>query len=170
MPQELIEDKKAITKAFFFKKENGVLFDRSLKKFMIEIFNKSKKDLRVCLHQKSTDKHHDMIILQQKRNYYKPHKHLFKGETYHMIVGSMKCILFNNFGKIKKIVTIKKNEIFRVPKNTFHTMLPISVITIYHENKPGPFIKKGDSIFPNWINKYKNKTELELEIKKFNRL
>lgn len=170
MRHELIEDKKAKTRAFFFKKENGVLFDKDLKKFMLENFYKNKNDLRICLHQKSIDKHHDMIILQQKKNYYKPHKHLFKGETYHMIVGSMKCILFNNYGKIKKIVTIKKNEIFRVPKNTFHTMLPLTNFTIYHENKPGPFIKKGDSIFPKWIGKYKNKTDLELEIKKFNRL
>ena len=137
---------------------------------MIQIYNKSKKDLRVCLHQSPMDIHHDMIILQQKKNYYLPHKHARKGETYHMIKGSMKCILFNNQGKIKKIVTLNKNEIFRVPKNTFHTMLSISNFTIYHENKPGPFNKKGDSIFPSWINKYKNKRKLELEINKFSRL
>ncbi len=169
MKKFLREDKKAKSRSFFLKRDTE-LFDNNLLKFMIKDFKTNKKDLRICLHKDIKAKHHDMIILQQKKNYYKPHKHLFKGETYHMIVGSMKCILFNNYGKIKKIVTIKKNEIFRVPKNTFHTMLSLSNFTIYHENKPGPFIKKGDSIFPKWIGKYKNKTDLELEIKKFNRL
>ena len=35
MRHELIEDKKAKTRAFFFKKENGVIFDKYIKKFMI---------------------------------------------------------------------------------------------------------------------------------------
>ena len=49
-------------------------------------------------------KYHDMVILQQKKNFYKPHKHLRKGETYHIIKGSMICILFNVYGKVKKFV------------------------------------------------------------------
>ena len=79
----------------------------------------------------------------------------------------MKCILFNNYGKIKKC-TIKRMRFLEFQKYISHNVL--SNFTIYHENKPGPFIKKGDSIFPKWIGKYKNKTDLELEIKKFNRL
>ena len=106
---------------------------------------------------------------QQKKNYSTPHKHLAKGETYHMIVGSMMCILFNKIGKIKKVVKINKNEIFRVPKNTVPTMMPISKYTIYHENKPGPFLKKGDSIIPKWAKKYINKSRLVIELKKFNK-
>jgi cupin fold WbuC family metalloprotein len=169
MHTKLKEDKKAKTKAFFFKKEDGVVFNLKLKNLMIDYFKMKKKDVRICLHQSSKDKHHDMIILQQKKNYYTPHKHLAKGETYHMIVGSMMCILFNKIGKIKKVVKINKNEIFRVPKNTVHTMMPISKYTIYHENKPGPFLKKGDSIIPKWAKKYINKSRLVIELKKFNK-
>ena len=165
----LREDKKAKSKSFFFKKENGVFFDYKIKKFMIEKYKSIKKDLRICLHQKSSDNHHDMIILQQKKNYYKPHKHLRKGETYHMIQGSMTCVLFNDKGKISKAINLKKNQIFRVPKNTFHTMIPRSTYTIYHESKPGPFVKNLDSIIPRWIKKYSNKSNLEFELKKFKR-
>ena len=58
---------------------------------------------------KKNSKHHDMIILQQKKNFYTPHKHFRKGETYHIIKGSMACVLFSEKGKIKKICHIKKN-------------------------------------------------------------
>lgn len=165
----LKEDKKAKSKSFFFKKENGVVFDNNIKDFMIKFYKDTSKDIRICLHQKSSDNHHDMIILQQKKNWYKPHKHLRKGETYHMIEGSMTCVLFNNKGKISKAIHLKKNQIFRVPKNTFHTMIPRSTYTIYHESKSGPFLKSGDSIIPKWIKKYSDKSNLEFELKKFKR-
>ena len=111
-------------------------------KFLEKIYIKTKKDLRICLHENSLDKHHDMIILQQKKNFYLPHKHLKKGETYHIIKGSMASILFNNNGKIKKIIKLVKDDIFRTPLNTYHTMLPLTKFVIYHESKIGPFLKK----------------------------
>ena len=113
--------------------------------------------MRICLHKILIDKHHDMVILQQKKNFYLPHKHLKKGETYHIIKGSMASILFNNNGKIKKIYKLKKDDIFRTPLNTYHTMIPLTKFVIYHESKIGPFLKKNDSIFPKWNNKFDNK-------------
>ena len=94
-----------------------------------------------------------MVILQQNTNFYPPHKHLRKGETYHIIKGKMACVLFNNLGKIKLVCALKKNDIFRTPINIFHTMIPISKYVIYHESKVGPFLRRNDSIFPKWIKK-----------------
>ena len=154
----LIEDKKAKSKSFFFKKESEV-FDLSHVKFLEKFYKKEKKDVRICLHANKKSNHHDMIILQQKKNFYLPHKHLKKGETYHIIKGSMVCILFNNNGKVKKICKLKKNNIFRTPINVFHTMMPISNYVIYHESKTGPFLAKNDSIFPIWIKNLKKKNK-----------
>ena len=50
-----------------------------------------------------------------------------------------------------------KDDIFRTPLNTYHTMVPLTKFVIYHESKIGPFLKKNDSIFPKWNNKFKNK-------------
>ena len=126
-------------------------------KFLEKYYYKNKNDVRICLHTSQTSKHHDMIILQQKKNFYLPHKHLRKGETYHIIKGSMICVLFSNSGKVKKVCKLKKNDIFRTPINIFHTMSPISNYVIYHESKTGPFLKKKDSIFPYWIKSSGNK-------------
>ena len=97
-----------------------------------------------------------MIILQQKKNFYFPHKHLKKGETYHIIKGSMICLHFNNAGKVNFFCVLNKNDVYRTPINTYHTMLPITQYVIYHESKIGPFLKKRDSIFPNWNYKFQN--------------
>jgi len=166
MKKYLIEDKKAKTKSFFFKKE-GQVFNKKYLNFLEKYYKKEKKDIRLCLHTSVKSKHHDMIILQQRVNFYAPHKHLKKGETYHIIKGGMVCVLFNKKGIIKKCCKLKKNDIFRTPTNVFHTMMPVSKFVIYHESKNGPFLRKNDSIFSNWsikltnskrdVNKLKNK-------------
>ncbi len=165
MLKNLKEDKNAKTPSFFFKKENEK-FNTKYIKFLENFYKKNYKDVRVCLHSKKKSKHHDMIILQQKKNFYSPHKHLKKGETYHIIKGSMACVLFNNNGSIKKICHLKKNDIFRTPINVFHTMLPSSKFVIYHESKIGPFYKKNDSVFSNWSKKLTND---KYQINKFKR-
>jgi len=53
-------------------------------------------------------------------------------------------ILDDNSGDIKKKCTLNKGDIFRVPINTFHTMIPLTKFCIYHESKIGPFLKKAD--------------------------
>lgn len=155
MKIELVEDKRAKSKSFFLKKTVDY-FDDNLLNFLKKYYKKYKQDVRICLHKNSSSIHHDMIILQKKNNFYRPHKHLKKGETYHIIFGSMICLLFNNKGKILKKCFLKKDNIFRTPVNTFHTMIPTSRYVIYHESKLGPFLKKRDSIFPKWADKMKN--------------
>ena len=130
------------------------LFFQKIFKFHRKLLQKNKVDLRVCLHKNSKSTQHDMIILQQKKNFYIPHKHKRKGETYHIIKGSMICVLFKENGEIKKTCKINKGEIFRTPINVFHTMFPITNYVIYHESKNGPFLKKNDSVFPKWIKKF----------------
>ena len=107
MKNILIEDKKAKSKSFFLKQNHNV-FDQKLLGFIKKNFKKFKKDLRICMHPNPDANHHDMIILQQRSNSYPPHKHLRKGETYHMIIGKMGCVFFNNNGKVKKMCVLKK--------------------------------------------------------------
>ncbi len=165
MKLNLFEDKKAKSKSFFFKND-AQKFDERHINFLIKFYTKTKKDVRICLHPNKSSKHHDMVILQSKKNFYLPHKHLRKGETYHILKGSMACVLFNRMGKITKVCKLKKNNLFRTPLNVFHTMLPISNYVIYHEGKTGPFLKKNDSIFPKWNTKLTGNKRLIEKFKK----
>tara|TARA_B100001250_G_C19796740_1_gene789069 strand:- start:746 stop:1261 length:516 start_codon:yes stop_codon:yes gene_type:complete len=158
---KLKEDKKAKSKSFFLNSEKD-FFKKKHIIFLQKFYKKFKKDIRICLHKNSKSRHHDMIILQQKKNFYKPHKHSKKGETYHIIKGSMICVIFKDSGKIEKTCIIKKNDIFRTPLNKYHTMMPLTNYVIYHESKPGPFLKKNDSIFPKWNKKFEDKKQIEI--------
>ena len=39
--------------------------------------------------------------------------------------------------------------------------IPITNIVIFHESKPGPFIRSGDSVYPEWAPTGKKKEESE---------
>ena len=82
-----------------------------------------------------------------------------------MISGKMIVIIFKNDGKILNSKIIGGKDVFRVPSNTFHTMIPLTKYVIYHENKNGPFIRKGDSIYPNWLNKFPDQSSLLKKLK-----
>jgi len=90
-----------------------------------------------------------MIIFHWKNTYCRPHKHLKKEETCHMIEGSQRIFTFDKNGNIKDSVLLdrKKNIIFRINKNTFHSSKIISKYVIFHESKPGPYLGEKDSIF-----------------------
>jgi len=168
----LKEDINAKTKSFFLD-ESKDFFSIKYINFLKRFNKKTKEDVRICLHKNSKSKHHDMVILQQKKNFYLPHKHKTKSETYHMIHGSMICIIFKNNGKIKKSFILKKNDIFRTPINKFHTMIPLNNYVIFHESRKGPFLKY-DSIFPKWNKKFASKIEIDtfkklsLKVAKYN--
>jgi len=165
MKKLLKKDTKAKTTSYFLVKEGEVVGKKFIS-FLERNYHKNNEDIRICLHTNTNAKHHDMIILQQKKNFYLPHKHLRKGETYHILKGSMACVLFNASGKITKVCKLKKNDLFRTPLNIFHTMLPISNYVIYHEGKTGPFLKKNDSIYPKWNKKLINDKRLIEKFKK----
>ena len=62
MKNYLLEDKKAKSKSFFFRKEN-IIFNRKFISFLENNYLKYKKDIRICMHKNTSDNHHDMIIL-----------------------------------------------------------------------------------------------------------
>ena len=176
MKNYLREDKKAKTKAFFFKKSDTAVFNKKFISFLEKHYYKTKKDIRICIHRDPSDKHHDMVLLQKRKDFYKPwyenkkmgtfpHKHITKGETYHLIKGKMACVTFNNKGKINFASILKPNDIYRTPTNVYHTQVPLTNYIIYHESTLGPF-KKNNSAFPRWADKFKNNKKEILKFQK----
>ena len=66
--KNLLEDKKAKSKSFFLNSSKD-FFKKKHINFLIKYYKKRKEDVRICLHKNQKDRHHDMIILQQKKNY-----------------------------------------------------------------------------------------------------
>ena len=110
--------------------------------------------IRLCTHKSIDDCLHEMLIVHRKDTYVRPHKHLNKSESFHIIEGSVDVIIFNNIGEI--IEVIKMGEVlsgyefyYRISEACFHTLLIHSDFLVFHETTSGPF-NREDTIFAPW--------------------
>lgn len=115
--------------------------------------NKNGK-IRLCTHKENSDPIHEMLIVHSKKTYVRPHKHLNKIETFHVIEGKADVVIFDENGGIKKLVSLgdyasKSVFYWKMSEAYYHTVLINSEFFIFHEITNGPF-NKNDVIFPSW--------------------
>lgn len=109
------------------------------------------KGIRLCLHEGPDALLHDMIVAQYAGQYFRPHKHLEKGESYHMIEGEMGVVIFDDEGMVMDACRMDTSTtmIYGVGTGMYHTNFPLTEVAVYHESRPGPFVP-GDSVFAPW--------------------
>lgn len=149
---DVLQDKNAKSLSYYFTID-VVRIDLEIVKQLRELSAKNGKcNARICLHISPTANFHEMIILEYGGYYYRPHKHLTKGESCHIIEGEVAFLIFNDNGAVEasNIMSKERNLISRVGINRWHTVIPITEYAIYHESKPGPYIGQGDSVYPDW--------------------
>ena len=153
--KDFIQDKKSKSLSYFPKKNSGLTLNKKLISRIKKIAFKTKKNIRISLHRSPNEEFHNIIIFHWNSTYYKPHKHLYKEETCHMIEGSQRVITLDSHAKIiaDHKLNSKNNLIFKIKKNTIHTAVILSKYVIFHESKPGPYLGDKDSIFPKWAPK-----------------
>jgi len=135
----------------FFCKTRPVKIDCNVISELRDISEKNNgANVRICLHDSPLSKHHDMVILETKEGYYRPHKHKDKGEAFHIIEGKMAIFVFDYNGNIIDSALLLPGDIYRIEKEQYHSIMPVTDVVIYHENKPGPFLGDDDSIVPEW--------------------
>ena len=119
------------------------------------------KNVRLCLHANSESLFHTMVILERSGKYYRPHKHLDKGECFHIIEGKMLILSFSDEGSVidRCLLEPERAFMYRVAENMYHVAIPLTNIVIYHESKLGPFLKENDSVFPLWAPDGSNEDE-----------
>lgn len=147
----IVQDKNAKSMSFFCKEE-VVSLNRNIMDELKRIAITEQRDVRISMHQSPESGLHNMIILQQKGTYVRPHKHLIKAETYQLIEGTQSVFVFDEAGKVIKRCDMSLEDHFlcRFEKEYYHMSVPTSDFVIFHESKTGPFIREGDSIFAPW--------------------
>jgi cupin fold WbuC family metalloprotein len=111
-----------------------------------------KCNARICLHPNPDSNFHEMIILERKGYYFPPHRHVGKAQSVHILRGEAAVFVFDG-GRGRAHCTVlgrDGNLIIRIAENAYHLTLPLTDYVVYHEGKPGPFLKEGDSIFADW--------------------
>lgn len=123
------------------------------------------------LHSSHDEELHTMINVLKKGTYIQPHNHFIetkdgktikKGESFLAIEGKGKIILFDDEGKISKVIFLNAEEktMVWIPAYQYHTIVALTDYFIIFENKTGPWKVDEDKFFhtefPNENENYEN--------------
>lgn len=114
----------------------------------------SRGRVRINMHPGADDPLHDMIIAIRQDSYIRPHKHLNKSETFHLVQGVVDVITFNDGGEIQEIVQLAaaappRAFCYRMSAPLFHTLVIRSSLLVVHEITSGPF-RPEDTVFADF--------------------
>lgn len=116
------------------------------------------KVVRLCLHGSPDDILHNMVIAHPKGIYVRPHANPNKPKTYQIIDGSMIVI---GLDRNRKIIfdfefSREQTQLFRVEKNIYLFLWPITDVCVFHEIALGPFMRNSDTVFAPWSPEFKD--------------
>ncbi len=113
-----------------------------------------RKRVRLCAHRDVDDELHDMLIVHTKDTYVRPHKHLTKSESFHVIEGAADLAMFDEIGRLVEVVRMgdySSGRVFyyRLSDPCYHTLLIRSDFLVFHEAANGPF-RRVDTVLAPW--------------------
>ena len=138
-------------------------------KFLKEILTElSLPRVRICLHEGNSSPVQEMIVCLRKGSYIRPHSHMSRAESGHVIEGNADLIFFNNCGDPTERIRfgLKNNFHYRIPAGIIHTQIIHSDVFIFKEVLPGPFTR-DDTFFPEWAPGETDFTQISLFNKRF---
>jgi cupin fold WbuC family metalloprotein len=109
---------------------------------------------RLSAHGGPTDAVHEMLIVLAAGTYVRPHRHHGKSESYHVIEGRGRVVLFDETGTVTRVVPLGdcgsgRSFFFRLSEPLFHTLLVDTPHLVLHETTGGPFVP-GDAEVAPW--------------------
>jgi cupin fold WbuC family metalloprotein len=113
-----------------------------------------RKRTRLCAHPQPTSGLHEMIIVHGRDAYVRPHRHIGKPESLHVIEGKATVILFSDEGKVTQRVQLGGPDgsgvfYYRIESALFHMLLIESDWFVFHETTAGPF-DPGTTELASW--------------------
>ncbi len=96
---------------------------------------------RICTHKKPTDTLHEMLIGIRSDSYIRPHRHLTKVESFHLVEGAADIVILTDDGGISDVIELgpERNFYYRLDTPKYHTLLIHTPVLVIHEITNGPF-------------------------------
>lgn len=99
---------------------------------------------RLCAHHSPGDPVHEMLIVVEKRSYLRPHRHVGKSESFHMVQGAMDVVVFTESGEVSRVIPLSAYGgegafYYRLSESLFHTLVLRSEWVLFQETTNGPF-------------------------------
>lgn len=113
-----------------------------------------RRRIRVCKHPDTNDRLHEMLIVHTHGTYVRPHKHLNKSESVHIIEGEVEVVFLDESGAVTDVVRLgdfQSGREFYCRANwpLYHTLLVTSEFLVFHEITTGPF-RREETVFAPW--------------------
>lgn len=99
---------------------------------------------RICAHGDPRDDLHEMLIVLDRSTYVRPHRHLGRSESFHVVEGEADIVLFDDDGGVTGVLRMGpylsgRMFYYRMNRPTFHMVIVRSDRFIVHETTTGPF-------------------------------
>ncbi len=109
---------------------------------------------RLCAHPDPSAAVHEMLIVHHHDVYVRPHHHLAKSESFHLMEGRAAIVLFGDDGRIERVIPVGepgsgRAAYFRIPAGVVHGFVIESEWLVFHETTAGPFDPAG-TVFAPW--------------------
>jgi len=139
---------------FFTQGAIAKLDQRAIDSLKERALENPRKRARICAHPDVDDSLHEMFIVHTRDTYVRPHKHLNKSESLHIIEGTVDVVLFDEQGEITGVSQMGEYQsgrsfFHRISEPCFHTLLISSDTLLFHEATDGPF-RASDTIWAPW--------------------
>ena len=113
-----------------------------------------RKRARLCTHRDVSDPLHEMILVNARDTYVRPHKNTAKPKSFQMLEGMMDVVVFDEAGKVTGATRLGPygsghSSYFRLHETRFHTLRTLTPIGMFQETTRGPFVM-GDTVFAAW--------------------
>lgn len=105
------------------------------------------------LHSSSSDPVQRFVVVAREDSYIRPHRHLTKSELCTIVRGQFEIVVFDAAGTIIERSLVgagTPNLAFELPKETWHTLLPLSDGAAFVEVKEGPYDPATAAEFAAW--------------------
>jgi cupin fold WbuC family metalloprotein len=114
----------------------------------------ARRRIRLCAHRGVDDPLHEMLIIHTIDAYVRPHKHLGKSESFHVIEGEVDVVIFDEQGGVGQVIQMGSFRsgrpfFYRIGDPLYHTLLIRSPILVFHETTSGPFTR-NQTVFAPW--------------------
>jgi cupin fold WbuC family metalloprotein len=113
-----------------------------------------RRRIRICAHGDASDGLHEMFIVHVRGTYVRPHKHLGKSESFHVVEGEADVVLFDEQGSVVRVIRMGPYAsggtfYYRLSEPLYHTLLIRSDTFVFHEVTRGPF-DRSQTVFAPW--------------------
>ncbi len=126
----------------------------AIERVKIEARRSARKRARINAHADPDALVHEMLIALDRETYLRPHRHIEKSESFHVIEGQADVVMFDEAGEIAEVIRMgppggERCFFYRQSEARFHTLVIHAPMFVIHETTNGPFAADR-TIFADW--------------------